>query len=196
MSKNASYILILLLLVVFLCLLFLSQKQKQNPPLQSTVTPTQSQTPLAVNGNAQCHARFINPSDPQAALPDPNCTPGAVNPDVNESDLDQTICHPGYSQTIRPPSSYTNKLKKAQIAAYGYTDGSTKKYEEDHFISLELGGSPTDPKNLWPEPHGSPNEKDKVENYLHKEICNRTITLQEAQQEITTNWYTIYQSIQ
>ena len=26
-------------------------------------------------------------------------------------------------------------------------------YQEDHLISLELGGNPTDPRNLWPEPY-------------------------------------------
>ena len=34
---------------------------------------------------------------------------------------------------------------------YGET-GSTSDYQEDHFISLELGGAPRDARNLWPEP--------------------------------------------
>jgi hypothetical protein len=29
--------------------------------------------------------------------------------------------------------------------------GNPKDYEEDHLISLELGGAPRDPKNLWPQ---------------------------------------------
>jgi len=28
-------------------------------------------------------------------------------------------------------------------------------YEEDHLISLENGGDPKDPKNLWPEPYNT-----------------------------------------
>lgn len=68
-------------------------------------------------------------------------------------------------------------------------------YEEDHFISLELGGSPKDPKNLWPEPHPSVNEKDRVENYLHSEVCSGKLSLAQAQQEIAKNWYEIYVQI-
>jgi hypothetical protein len=67
-----------------------------------------------------------------------------------------------------------------------------KDYEEDHFISLELGGSPKDPKNLWPEPHPSYNEKDKVENYLNSKVCSGELSLAQAQQEIVKNWYSLY----
>jgi hypothetical protein len=28
-------------------------------------------------------------------------------------------------------------------------------YEEDHLISLEDGGDPTDPRNLFPEPYNT-----------------------------------------
>jgi len=31
-----------------------------------------------------------------------------------------------------------------------YVDKAPSHYEEDHLISLELGGNPRDPKNLWP----------------------------------------------
>lgn len=82
-----------------------------------------------------------------------------------------------------------------KLQDYGYVDINSRDYEEDHLISLELGGSPTDPKNLWPEPHPSTNEKDKVENYLHKQVCDGAITLAQAQNEITKNWYDVYQQI-
>jgi len=68
-------------------------------------------------------------------------------------------------------------------------------YEEDHFISLELGGNPTDPRNLWPEPYSpkpGAREKDIVENYLHRQVCERKMTLVEAQKAITRDWYSIY----
>jgi hypothetical protein len=77
---------------------------------------------------------------------------------------------------------------------YGFTDAVTA-HEEDHLISLELGGSPTDPANLWAEPHASPNEKDKVENYLHALVCSNVITLAVAQREISTNWYQVFLSM-
>lgn len=94
---------------------------------------------------------------------------------------------------MRPPVSYTNKLKMQQITAYGYTDKNPRDYEEDHLISLELGGNPTDPKNLWPEPGASPNPKDKIENLCHEKVCSGQITLEQAQQEIATDWPTACQ---
>jgi hypothetical protein len=72
---------------------------------------------------------------------------------------------------------------------YGFTD-SIRAHEEDHLISLELGGDPTDPRNLWPEPDASPNPKDKIENYLHTAVCAGRISLHAAQVRIATDWTT------
>jgi hypothetical protein len=136
----------------------------------------------------------------QPVLPNSVATPGATNPAVTQSNIATTICSLGYSSHIRPPVSYTTKLKKLQLrtlpySSYGSTD--TKLFEEDHLISLELGGSPTSPKNLWPEPwSGSTGArmKDKLENKLHAMVCARQITLKDAQSAIATNWYAAYQS--
>jgi hypothetical protein len=87
-----------------------------------------------------------------------------------------------------------------QIGEYGYSDSRPRDYEEDHFIPLELGGNPTDPKNLWPEPFdtsipdGGAHAKDKVENYLHAEVCSGSLTLDQAQREISEDWYRVYQA--
>jgi hypothetical protein len=53
----------------------------------------------------------------------------------------RTICKSGWTKTIRPPVSYTNALKIQQMVLHEET-GSPFDYEEDHFIPLELGGSP------------------------------------------------------
>jgi len=130
-----------------------------------------------------------------SGLPDANCTPGAIDTAVTQNNIQSTICVSGYTSTVRPSTSYTNKLKAQQIIDYGYADTNMSNYEEDHLISLELGGSPTDTKNLWPEPYNIPNGarvKDRLENLLHKMVCNGTITLATAQQEIATNWYLYY----
>ena len=131
----------------------------------------------------QCRIRGV--------LPDPICTPGANNSDVTQSTIASTICVSGWTATIRPPASYTDKLKVQQIAQYGYTDTAPANYEEDHLISLELGGNPTDARNLWPEPRtGSPNaaNKDKVENYLKAQVCRGNMTLADAQRGIASDW--------
>ena len=77
--------------------------------------------------------------------------PGVLNPDVTQSSLRTTICVPGFSRSVRPPADYTSRLKVEQMRAYGLT-GDPSHYQEDHLISLELGGNPTDPRNRWPEP--------------------------------------------
>ena len=35
------------------------------------------------------------------------------------------------------------------------------------------GAATNDPGNLWPEPGASPNPKDRVEDYLNREVCER-----------------------
>lgn len=164
-------------------------------PNQITTTPS-IKTPTSVFPAATSAANLVNNSSKcriRGVLPDSSCTPGTIDPKVTQDNLFQTICKKGYTQTVRPPVSYTNKLKVQQIMDYGYADKNLKDYEEDHLISLELGGSPTDPKNLWPEPGNSPNPKDKIENLCNQKVCDGQVSLSEAQMEIANNWTTACQ---
>ena len=106
-------------------------------------------------------------------------TPGVVNPDVTQATIGQTICVRGWTRTVRPPTGYTSELKVRQMAEYGLA-GSPSGYQEDHLISLELGGHPTDPRNLWPEPRPYAEEVDKVENELNRKVCAGEISLDEG----------------
>jgi hypothetical protein len=116
-----------------------------------------------------------------AILADPVRTPGVLNPDVTQATIRSTICRHGWTDTIRPPTSYTNALKTKQMRQYRER-GSLSDYQEDHLISLELGGNPTDPRNLWPEPYPRAAEVDQIENELNGEVCSGQLTLAEAQQ--------------
>jgi hypothetical protein len=116
-----------------------------------------------------------------AVLADPTRTPGVLNPNVTQANIRSTICRHGWTETIRPPTSYTNELKAKQMRQYGET-GSLSDYQEDHLISLELGGSPTDPRNLWPEPYPRASDVDKIENELNAEVCSGELTLAQAQE--------------
>jgi hypothetical protein len=123
--------------------------------------------------------------------PDSHLTPG----DVLTTDA-AAVCTSGYSSSVRNvPVSEKRNVYEEYGVSYPEPQG---RYEVDHFISLELGGS-NDIKNLWPEP-ASPkpgfHEKDVVENYLHSEVCSGKISLQEAQKEISTDWYAVYVKIQ
>src|SRR5450759_3792178 len=136
--------------------------------------------------------------------PDPALTPGALNSAVTQATIGTTICVSGWTATIRPPSSYTTSLKIQQIPLYGYADTSTAAYEEDHLISLELGGAPKDPHNLWPEPYVATlpdgrnvgaRVKDALETLLKKEVCAGAVTLSAAQAEIGIHWVHAYYGI-
>ncbi len=110
-----------------------------------------------------------------------------MNPGVRQSNIDQTICVPGWTATVRPPESITETEKRASLAAYGDT-GPLSDYEYDHFVPLELGGATNDLRNLWPEPGASPNPKDTVELDLRDRVCSGQLSLARAQREIAANW--------
>jgi hypothetical protein len=116
-------------------------------------------------------------------LPKQRETPGWLNPDVHASTIGTTICVAGWTATVRPPRSYTSYLKAAEIR-YRHLPGSTSDYEEDHFIPLELGGSPFDTRNLWPESWAGADRSDPLENSLHARVCAGTLTLRAARAEI------------
>ena len=156
----------------------------------STVAATTPSTPVDTTGGVTINAAG-------AVLPDPRRTPGATNPAVNQSDIGSTICVTGWTATVRPSSTYTTDLKVKQLASgYAYRgDTATADYEEDHLISLEIGGSPTSVLNLWPEPYNTPDGarvKDVVENKLHDLVCTGSITLATAQHAIASNWWSAY----
>ena len=68
------------------------------------------------------------------------------------------------------------------MRAYGET-GSPSAFQEDHLISLELGGHPTDPRNLWPEPYPRAAHVDTIENELNAQVCSGSLTLAHAQEQ-------------
>ena len=129
-------------------------------------------------------ARPTGPS-PSAVLADPVRTPGVLNPEVTPVTIRATICTHGWTATVRPPVEYTNALKRKQMRAYGET-GPLSAYQEDHLISLELGGDPTDPRNLWPEPYPRAAAVDQIENQLNGKVCSGSLSLHDAQVEEST----------
>ncbi len=128
-----------------------------------------------------CHANLV--------LPDSTCSPGAVlTTDV------KTICTVGYTKTVRDVSVAT---KKKVFKEYGISYNLHSDYEVDHIISLELGGS-NDISNLYPESYTITNGariKDKFENYLHRQVCNGSMDIKEAQKEVSTDWLKYYKLI-
>ena len=135
---------------------------------------------------------------PDWVVQDKTVTPGMLNATVNQSNIATTVCKSGWTATIRPTVTYTNKLKDTQLKTtyLSYTKiwgPAASAYEEDHLISLQLGGNPSDPKNLWPQPYAGngARKKDVVETALKRLVCAGTIKLTDAQKAIL-DWPTAY----
>jgi hypothetical protein len=133
-------------------------------------------------------------------LPDPRCTPGAIDTAVRSSTLRSTVCRPGgYTATVRPPEAITEAVKRELMAAYGIPWRQASNYELDHLVELAAGGA-SDVRNLWPEPNvflnsstGSAfvhNDKDAVEAYTFHALCAGRVQLGALQRAVATNWTT------
>ena len=146
-----------------------------------------------------------------SALPDRAVTKGALSGLVTQENIHETICVKGYTKTIRPPASYTSKLKKIQLRALGYEDVNPSHNEEEHDMPLSLGGHPTDLNNLYPQiryackgnefncsqedrytPEWNADKKDDLERRLQHLVCHGDISLREAQMAIHANWVDAY----
>ena len=146
---------------------------------------------VATVGLAACGA--AGPYNENSGLPNTKVTPGLVNPAVTQANIGSNICVIGWTATVRPPVSYTNALKYSQLHSGYNLDGDTnmKNYEEDHIVPLEVGGHPSDPRNLFPEPRNirmGSYLKDQLENQMHHLVCTGKITLKIAQAVFLTNW--------
>lgn len=146
-----------------------------------TVTPPPDRTCVLVDGKA-----------------DRTCNPGLTNPVVTQATLATTICAPTvpgqktWVQRQRPPTSYTNALKRRQMAEYQLT-GPLSDFEEDHIVALAIGGSPTDPRNLFPQRWigtAGAHAKDKEEVALWHAVCATPprMLLADAQVQIIRDW--------
>lgn len=132
-----------------------------------------------VTKHDDCHVR--------GKLPDRDCTPGARFRLATKT----MVCTLGYSSAVRNVSAST---KDAVYDTYGMTqhfDGQDG--EVDHLVSLELGGSNAR-ANLFPEAAPGSHEKDRLENALHAEVCDGTLSLRRAQRLIAGNWTRAYRA--
>ena len=124
----------------------------------------------------------------KAPLPDHNVTPGAVDASLTKAKL----CDPSFHTITARHVTQSEKLNACN--EYGIFKGCPGSgYEIDHLISIELGGS-NDLRNLWPQPVDAAgvigyHTKDVVENRAHKAVCEGKLTLKQAQDGISGDWY-------
>jgi hypothetical protein len=116
---------------------------------------------------------------------------GAINEDVTQANIQQTICVPGWTATVRPSPSYTNVVKAKLLREQRLPQSDAPKYELDHLIPLALGGHPHKPENLWLQPldgEWGARVKDRLEVKLKMMVCAGKITLERARLAIATDW--------
>jgi hypothetical protein len=133
----------------------------------------------------------------QSALPNSHMTPGSLNPAVTQGNINQTVCRPGWTKTIRPSSDWTSRIKRQQLKALGWPDQNPRHYEEDHRVPLSAGGAPKDARNLFPEPKfrvdgWTAADKDNLEKKLLDLLCSRRITLVEDRAAFLGDWTDAY----
>jgi hypothetical protein len=135
-------------------------------------------------------------------LPNHRLTPGVVAAGYGLKDICPHV-NPKL-EAARP--SYAEKVQVYR--EYGVTHHVTGQYEVDHSIPIELLGSPSSIRNLWPEPndkanpatikaeHLNPayieNSKDILEDVLHRDVCDGQVRLSVAQKAISTDWRAAY----
>jgi hypothetical protein len=129
-------------------------------------------------------------------VPDPGCTPGAINPTVTSAILRD----PMFSTHCLRNDAISADEKKTTYKTYGLAEppingGANETCELDHLVPLELGGAVT-PDNVWPQ-CGPPGvmldaryfkEKDKVEEYLAVMVRMGKMDLLGAQKGIASDW--------
>jgi len=155
-------------------------------------TPAGLDGPIPAPGT--CHLRTAADGEP---LPDPRCTPGAIDAAVTDTNTASTVCRKGgYTSSVRPPEALTEPVKRKLLAAYGIPASEIGKYELDHLVDLAAGGA-SDVRNLWVESNTfhdfKPstfvhNDKDAVESYTFHAICAGKVTVTQVQAAIVADW--------
>lgn len=124
-----------------------------------------------------------------------------LNPAVTQQTIRHTICVPGWTTTVRPPVSYTDRIKRQEMQAAGIPWSHASEIELDHIISLTIGGdprarenlrlqtwAPTAPRSWQGKVDVAAKVKDKLEVRLNHLVCSGQMTLLDAQKCIWTDW--------
>jgi hypothetical protein len=115
-----------------------------DPAANQQLAPT-----AATHPPGSCHMRHAANG---MQLPDPLCTPGAVNPTVTGD----VLRNPKFRTTCVRDKGTSADAKRQTYVWYGITPpannatGATQICELDHLVSIGLGGS-DDLANIWPQ---------------------------------------------
>ncbi|WP_158239158.1 hypothetical protein [Uliginosibacterium sp. TH139] len=116
----------------------------------------------------------------------------ALNPDVRQNTLQQTICRKGYSATVRPSTSFTNPIKYRFMGESGIPLHEASDWALDHRIAIALGGHPRQLSNFQLLSSKANGRKSRIEVKLLCLVCTGDMPLAQAQRELVDDWQGAY----
>lgn len=117
----------------------------------------------------------------------------ALNPDVRQDTIQQTICRPGYTASVRPSTPFANGVELKLLRERGLPASASKDYELDRVIPLGLAGHPRSLTDLalqeWESENGV-RKKDQLERRMQRG-CAACYVLVERANERAAGFYTL-----
>jgi hypothetical protein len=114
---------------------------------------------------------------------------------VTQESVGETICRPGYADTVAPPFDELMAHKDRMLAARGIDADNGPAFALDRRVPIVLGGSPNAPSNLdllpWAGQQGE-RRKARAAVMLKRCVCEGKLSLAEAQAAIVGNWSVVY----
>jgi hypothetical protein len=128
----------------------------------------------------------VRPHSAIISIPDSRLTPGAAILATR-----QAVCAQANANNKAVPVALQRKV----FQEYGISGAEPQAYEVDYLVTPALGGA-DDIRNLWPHSYSATvwnaRVKDELENRLREMVCDGSLDLTEAQQEIAGNWIAAY----
>ncbi|MEM5434665.1 hypothetical protein [Paraburkholderia diazotrophica] len=114
---------------------------------------------------------------------------------VTQETIAETICKPGYADTVSPPFDNLMAHKDRLLSEHGIDPDHGTRYALDRRVPVVLGGSPDAPDNLDLLPwggHRGERRKELLTAKLKRCVCEGRMSLSDAQAAIAGNWSAHY----
>ncbi|SEJ68572.1 hypothetical protein [Paraburkholderia diazotrophica] len=114
---------------------------------------------------------------------------------VTQETIADTICKPGYADTVSPPFDDLMAHKDRLLSERGIDPDHGTRYALDRRVPVVLGGSPDAPDNLDLLPwggHRGERRKALLTAKLKRCVCEGRMSLSDAQAAIAGNWSAHY----
>ncbi|WP_233867874.1 hypothetical protein [Paraburkholderia adhaesiva] len=115
---------------------------------------------------------------------------------VNQQSIGETICRPGYADTVALPFEQAMAHKHRLLAQHGIDVDDGPSYALDQRVPVVLGGSPHAEANLDLLPwagHAGERRKVRLTVQLKRCVCGGQISLATAQAVISGDWVHEYE---